>query len=162
MHPEGWLESLVARRIGAIDERLDPSQSYSQVPTFSASDRAMIDVLGVTTEGRLAVVELKAEEDIHLPMQALDYWARVAWHHQRGEFQRFGYFPGRELSREDPLLFLVAPALRIHPTTDTLLHYVSPRIQWQLAGIDEHWRESLRVIFRKHSPPNSAASRAIA
>ena len=68
----------------------------------------MIDVLTVTREGRLAVVELKADEDIH-PLQGLDYWSRVARHHARGEFQRFGYFLGRELSRERPLLFLVAP-----------------------------------------------------
>jgi hypothetical protein len=37
----------------------------------------MIDVLSVTREGRLAVVELKADEDIDLPMRALDYWSRV-------------------------------------------------------------------------------------
>jgi hypothetical protein len=38
----------------------------------------MIDVLAVTREGRLAVLELKAEKDIHLPLQGLDYWSRVA------------------------------------------------------------------------------------
>ena len=27
--------------------------------------------------GRLAVIELKADEDLHLPLQALDYWIRV-------------------------------------------------------------------------------------
>jgi hypothetical protein len=53
----------------------------------------MIDVLTVTREGRLAVLELKADEDIHLSLQGLDYWSRVTWHHARGEFQRFGYFP---------------------------------------------------------------------
>jgi len=35
----------------------------------------MIDVLTLTRDGRLAVVELKADEDIHLPLQGLDYWA---------------------------------------------------------------------------------------
>ncbi len=54
----------------------------------------MIDVLTATRQGRLAVLELKADEDIHLPLQGLDYWSRVAWHHSRGEFQKFGYFPG--------------------------------------------------------------------
>jgi len=66
----------------------------------------MIDVLTVAREGRLAVLELKADEDIQLPLQGLDYWSRVAWHHARGEFQRFGYFPERELSSESPLLSL--------------------------------------------------------
>lgn len=88
----------------------------------------MIDVLAATREHRLAVIELKADEDIHLPLQGLDYWARVSWHQQRGEFTKFGYFPGRELSAESPLLLLVAPALHIHPATDTLLRYLSPAI----------------------------------
>jgi hypothetical protein len=88
---------------------------YSQVPPFTASDRAMLDVLTCTLDGRLAVLELKADEDIHLPLQGLDYRARVHWHQQRGEFARQGYFAGRELSSAAPLLFLVAPALRVHP-----------------------------------------------
>ena len=149
MHSERWLESLVIQDVGKIDERLDPACWYSQVPAFSAADRAMIDVLAVTREGRLAVVELKADEDIHLPLQGLDYWARVAWHHTRGEFQRFGYFQGRELPAEKPLLFLVAPALHVHPATDTLLRYVAPEIEWTLVGIDERWREGARAVFRK-------------
>jgi hypothetical protein len=151
MHPERWLESLVATDVSVIDERLEPESVYSQVPAFSAADRALIDVLTLTREGRLAVVELKADEDIHLPLQGLDYWSRVRWHHERGEFLKFGYFGGRELSSETPLLFLVAPALRVHPTTDTILRYVSPDIQWAFVGIDERWREEVRVVFRKRS-----------
>ena len=122
---------------------------YSQVPAFSASDRAMLELLTCTRGGRLAVVELKADEDIHLPLQGLDYWSRVEWHHTRGEFPRLGYFPTRELSTETPLLYLVAPALHIHPATDTLLRYLSPEIDWEFAGIDERWREGVNVVFRK-------------
>ena len=48
-----------------------------------------------------------------------------------------------------PLLMLVAPALRVHPATDTLLRYIAPEIEWSLIGIDESWREGVRVIFRK-------------
>ena len=149
LHPERWLESLVIQDVAAIDERLDPTRWYSQVPAFSASDRAMIDVLTITRDRRLAVVELKADEDIHLPLQGLDYWSRVAWHHSRGEFQRFGYFPAQELSTQPPRLFLVAPSLHVHPATDTLLHYVSPKIEWVVVGIDERWRDGVRVVFRK-------------
>ena len=149
MHPERWLESLVVGDVSVIDERLNSSQVYSQVPAFSACDRAMIDVLSASREGRLAVVELKADEDIHLPLQGLDYWSRVDWHHARGEFSRFGYFSGRELSLEKPLLFLVAPALHVHPATDVLLRYVSPEIEWEFVGIDERWREGVKVVFRK-------------
>ncbi len=155
--PERWLESLLARDVSAINPRLDPDCAYSQVPAFSASDRAMIDVLSITREGRLAVIELKAEEDIHLPLQGVDYWARVVWHQQRGEFEKFGYFPGRQLSREKPLLLLVAPALQVHPATDTLLRYLSPEIECELVGIDERWREEMRVVFRKRREQGRAA-----
>ena len=109
----------------------------------------MIDVLAATKDGRLTVIELKADEDIHLPMQGLDYWARVHWHHQRGEFNKFGYFAGRELSPLPPKLVLVAPALHVHPATDSLLRYLSPQIDFTLLGVDEHWRDGLKVVFRK-------------
>ena len=158
LHPERWLESVVVKDVSAIDERLDPACLYSQVPAFSASDRAMIDVMTVARDGRLAVVELKAEEDIHLPLQGLDYWSRVKWHHERGEFKKFGYFPGRELSPGAPLLFLVAPALHVHPATDTLLRYISSDIDWTLVAIDERWRKGVRVVFRKHRDARLAMS----
>jgi hypothetical protein len=149
LRPERWLESLVVGDVSVVDGRLESSRRYSQVPAFSAADRAMIDVLTTTQAGRLAVVELKADEDIHLPLQGLDYWSRVEWHHARGEFPRFGYFEGMEISSEKPLLFLVAPALHVHPATDTLLRYLSPEIEWEFVGIDERWREGVRVVFRK-------------
>lgn len=160
MHPERWLESLVIRDVSVLDSRLPaPGEVpvYSQVPAFSASDRAMIDVLTLTRERRLAVIELKADEDLHLPLQGLDYWARVQWHHQRGEFQRFGYFPGLELSPEPPLLLLAAPALRVHPATDVLLRYISPDIDYSLIAIDEHWRQGVRAVFRKHRAAGAMA-----
>ena len=149
MHPERWLESMVFKNVEALDGRLRSERVYSQVPAFSAADRAMIDVLALTRESRLSVLELKAAEDIHLPLQGVDYWSRVAWHQERGEFCKFGYFPGQELSTRKPLLLLVAPALHVHPATDTILRYLSPEIEWELLGIDEHWREGLRVVFRK-------------
>jgi len=149
LHPERWLESLAVSDICALHDDLDSRWRYSQVPAFSACDRAMIDVLAVTRSGRLALLELKADEDIHLPLQGIDYWSRVCWHHARGEFQKFGYFSGTELSSQTPLLMMVAPALHIHPATDTLLRYISPEIDWVLLGIDERWRKELRVVFRK-------------
>src|SRR5262249_11197891 len=114
-----------------------------------AADRAMIDVLTSTREGRLAVIELKADEDIHLPLQGLDYWSRVSWHHARKEFNQFGYFYGQGLSGEQPLLYLVAPTLHIHPATDTLLRYLAPHIDWMLVAVNESWREEVKVVFRK-------------
>jgi hypothetical protein len=152
MYPERWLESLIFKNVSAVDSSLDPGHVYSQVPAFSASDRAMIDVLTCTHDARLAVLELKADEDMHLPLQGLDYWARVLWHHSRGEFQQYGYFAGLQLSPRPPLLMLVAPSLRVHPATDTVLRYFSPAIEWTLVGVDERWREGIKVIYWKSSP----------
>jgi hypothetical protein len=149
MYPERWLESLIFKNVSAVDSSLDPGHVYSQVPAFSASDRAMIDVLTCTRDARLAVLELKADEDMHLPLQGLDYWARVLWHHSRGEFQQYGYFAGLQLSPRPPLLLLVAPSLRVHPATDTVLRYFSPAIEWTLVGVDERWRDGIKVIYRK-------------
>jgi len=149
MHPERWLESVAGQNLAALDGRLRTECVYRQVPAFSAADRAMIDILAMTRENRLAVIELKADEDIHLPLQGLDYWSRVAWHQSRDEFTRFGYFPALEISTEKPLLLLVAPALHVHPATDTILRYLSPEIEWELLAIDERWREQLKVVFRK-------------
>lgn len=153
--PERWLESLIVQDVAAIDHHLNTARVYSQVPAFAASDRAMIDVLTATKEGRLAVLELKADEDLHLPLQGLDYWSRVSWHHSRREFQKFGYFAGSELADKPPLLYLVAPALRIHPTTDRLLRYFAPEIEWQLVAVNEDWRDGVKVVFRKRAGGSS-------
>jgi len=149
MQSERWLESIIRRDVTVIDSQFDAEHVYAQVPAFAASDRAMIDLLTATQSGRLAVLELKADEDLHLPLQGLDYWSRVQWHHQRNEFRQFGYFSAKELSNEPPLLYLVAPALRVHPATDTLLRYLSSRIDVTLVGINERWREGVEVVFRK-------------
>jgi hypothetical protein len=162
MQPERWLESVLRRDVQAIDERLDGAHVYMQVPAFAASDRGMLDLLGVDRDGRLAVIELKADDDLQLAMQGLDYWVRVRWHHMQaadssgavlgvGEFQRHGYFAGVRLSPASPRLYLVAPALRIHPAIEVVLRYLSPRVEWQLIALDERWREQVRVVWRKRS-----------
>ena len=164
MQPERWLESEVKLSISLLDARLDPGYVYAQVPAFAASDRGMIDLLATTRDGRLAVIELKADEDIHLPLQGLDYWSRVKWHHEREDFHRFGYFietngTARPLAPQPPLLLLVAPALHIHPATDTILRYITAELDWTLIAVDERWREEVKVVFRKraHGSGNRAA-----
>jgi hypothetical protein len=138
--------------------RLDPLHVYAQVPAIAgASDRGLLDLLGVTADGRLAVIELKADEDLHFALQGLDYWIRVRHHHLQnadaatglGEFQRHGYFVGVELSPLAPRLYLVAPALRVHPATEIVLRYFSPRVEWHLLALDERWRSQVRVVWRK-------------
>ena len=159
MQPERWLESELRRDVSLIDAHLDAAHVYTQVPAFAASDRGMLDLLSVDRDGRLAVIELKADEDLHLALQGLDYWVRVRWHHQQnpdansglGEFERHGYFGGVRLAEGDPRLYLVAPALRVHPATDVVLRYLSPRVEWVLVAIDERWRRQVKVVWRKRS-----------
>jgi hypothetical protein len=151
-NPEAWLESEVRRHIREIDASLLPQPVYGQVPAFAAADRAILDLLAVDHRGRLAVIELKASEDVHLPLQALDYWMRVRWHAECGEFQSHGYFPrtetGRELLREPPRLLLVAPALDFHPSNERVLRYFSPEISIERVGVGLQWRKELKVMFR--------------
>ena len=146
--PERWLETLVFHDPASLDAQLEPRYFYSQTPAFSAGDRGVMDLLGVTRQGRLVVIELKASEDLHLPLQAVDYWLRVRWHHREGNFQRYGYFTGIELQPAAPLLWLLAPGLQFHSSTDTLLRYLSPEVQVTRIGLNETWRRGLRVVFR--------------
>ncbi len=159
MQPERWLEENILSDVSLLDNRLDSQRVYTQVAAFAAHDRGMLDLLGIADDGRLAVIELKAEEDPQLALQGLDYWIRVRWHQRQnpdretglGEFQQHGYFTGTQLSELEPRLFLVAPSLRIHPATEIVLRQFSPRIDWTLVGLDERWRDQIKVIWRKRS-----------
>ena len=147
--PERWLETIILADPTRLDAQLDPRHLYSQVPALAAGDGGVLDLLGVTRGGRLVVIELKASEDIQMPVQAIDYWLRVRRHQREEDFQRHGYFAGVELGAKPPLLWLVAPSLHFHPATDTLLRYLAPEIQITRIGLNENWRRGIKVLFRK-------------
>jgi len=147
--PERWLEDTILRDPLRIDAHLRPEYLYSQVPAFSAGDRGVMDLLGARLDGRLVVIEIKAAEDIHMILQAADYWLRVWLHQKRGEFESHGYFRGVELQDKPPLLYLVAPGFQFHPTTDAILKCMSPEIEIVQIGLNEEWRQGIQVIFRK-------------
>ena len=159
MQPERWLEGELRRDLGRLDARLSKEPVYAQVPAFAGGDRGMLDLLAVGADGRLAVIEVKADEDPQLALQGLDYWVRVRWHHAQnpdlatglGEFQRHGYFGGLRLSEEAPRLLLVSPALRVHPATEVVLRHLSERVEWTLLAIDERWRKGIEVVWRKRA-----------
>jgi hypothetical protein len=164
MQPERWLEARLRSGIAELLPGLCGDLLYTQVPALSAGARGLLDLLTLDRNGRLAVIELKADEDLHLPLQALDYWIRVralnddrlpgagnAGGRPLSAFERQGYFPGAEVSAQAPRLLLVAPALRIHPANETMLRYLSPQVEWELMAITEHWRRELKVVFRKRS-----------
>jgi len=147
-YPEAWLESQVRAGIEIIDATLRRDPIYGQVPAFAGGERGVLDLLAVDHSGRLAVVELKASADLHLPLQALDYWVRVKWHLDRGEFPSNGYFPGVELRADPPRLLLVSPSLEFHPTTETILSFFAPGIEVERIGLAVEWRKELRPVFR--------------
>jgi hypothetical protein len=147
-NPEAWLESQVRADIQEIDASLLATPIYGQVPAFAAADRGVLDLLAIDSSGRLAVLELKASEDVHLPLQALDYWIRVLWHLQRREFQANGYFPGHEPRPEPPRLLLVSPALDFHSSNERVLRYFSPHIPVERLGVGLEWRKELKVMYR--------------
>jgi hypothetical protein len=150
--PEAALESRIRADIESIDATLLTTPVYGQVPQFAGAKRSVIDLLAADRGGRLTVIEIKASQDIHLPLQALDYWMRVKWHLDRGDFSKQGYFPGIPLSPEPPRLLLVAPALDYHPSNETILRYFSPPIPAERLGVGVEWMRVLKVMFR--SPGN--------
>jgi hypothetical protein len=153
LQPERWLESVLRRDLSVLDPLLGSGPVYSQLPAFASASRTLLDLLTVNRHGRLVVLELKADDDLHLPLQALDYWARVRALHRDGTLQRQGYFPGSELAAGDPLLVLVAPALHIHPANESVLRHLSPAVPWQLIAVNEPWREQCCVMLRKRAAP---------
>jgi hypothetical protein len=118
------------------------------VPALAGSGRGIIDLLGCDQYGRLVIIELKASEDIHLPLQGLDYWICVNWHLKRGDFRKHGYFHGLAIRAEEPRLILVSPALDFHPMTETILQFLSPEVEVERVGLGADWRRRLEVVFR--------------
>jgi len=162
MQPEHWLEARLRGGIAELLPGLRGDLLYSQVPALSVGDRGLLDLLTLDRNGRLTVIELKADEDLHLPLQALDYWIRVrALNNDRqpgagggrllSAFERQGYFAGAEVSTAAPRLLLAGPALRIHPANELVLRYFSPQVDWELIAVSDHWRRELKVVFRKRS-----------
>jgi hypothetical protein len=160
LQPERWLESRLRMGLGEFLPGLRGEFLYCQVPAISSGERGMLDLLTVDRDGRLVVLEVKADEDMHLPLQGLDYWIRVRalnadrrveGNREVGAFERQGYFAGAEIAPRAPKLLLVAPALRIHPSNEIVLRYLSPQVEWELIAVSEHWRRDLKVVFRKRS-----------
>lgn len=150
--PERWLQSMVVANAVRIDPRIDPRFIYAQIPVSSSADRGIIDLLCITLDGRLVIMELKASEDVQLLMQAVDYWLRVRHHQEQEDFTRYGYFPGLNIGSQPPLLFLVGPALQFHPAADILARYLIPNVEIYRVGLNEGWRRGLRVVLRQSVP----------
>jgi hypothetical protein len=147
-HEEAWLESNL---IGRIRDVLPVRQDaiYPQVPSFKGEERKIIDLLAVTDEGRLVVIEIKASSDPDLPFQALDYWLAVERHRQAGDFEANGYFRDIRIRNEPAVLVMVAPLLSFHKGLDRLLAILPPTLPLLQVGINQTWKREIKVLRRK-------------
>ena len=148
---EAWLESIVRRDISKLDPGLIVAPLHAQFRTSHGGPTGArpIDLLALRHDGRLAVIELKVTEDREHVFQGIDYWRRVEAHRRRGHISAAKLFGDREISDESPLVYLVAPALRFHPSFRTLARTIAPDIEIYRFDINEDWRSGVRVMRRE-------------
>jgi hypothetical protein len=143
------LESNLLGDLGQLIPSIDTRYIYPQVPSFIGAERNIIDLLTVTTEGRLVIIEIKATPDPDLPFQALDYWIAVERHREAGDFQSKGYFPGCHLRDEPAALILVAPLLAYHKTAGQMIALFPATVPVMEIGINQAWKKQIKVLRRK-------------
>jgi hypothetical protein len=147
--PEAWMGHLLRHDPAVLDAHVNRSPVYAQLPVTTGQGLGVVDLLARGSDGRLIVIEMKADEDLAFPVQALAYWLEVKRRHEQGMFERLGYFPGQPLNPLPPRLWLVAPALRWHPLTAHVLERLSPEVPCSCFGLNEQWREAVQVVFRR-------------
>ncbi len=148
---EAWLESILRRDITKLDPGLIIAPLHAQFRTSPGGPAGPrpIDLLALRQDGRLVVIELKVNEDREHVFQGVDYWRRVEAHRRRGHISAAKLFGTREISDESPLVYLVAPTLRFHPSFATLARTIAPDIEIYRFDINEDWRTGVRVVRRE-------------
>ena len=151
---EAWLESILRRDVTKLDPGLIIAPLHAQFRTshggaFGTSGARPIDLLALRHDGRLVVIELKVSEDREHVFQGVDYWRRVEAHRRRGHISAAKLFGDREISDESPLVYLVAPTLRFHPSFTTLAKTIAPDVEIYRFDINEDWRGGVRVVRRE-------------
>lgn len=154
--PEAWLESLLRRDITQLDPGLIIAPLHAQFRTARGAKLGIrpIDLLALRQDGRLVVIELKVSEDREHVLQGADYWRRVEAHRRRGHIARAKLFGARAIRDEAPLVYLVAPTLRVHPAFPTLAQCISSDIEIYRFDINEDWRTGVRVMRREKAQEN--------
>ena len=147
---EAWLESLLRRDITKLDPGLIIAPLHAQFRTAHTGNLGIrpIDLLALRQDGRLVVIELKASEDREHVLQGADYWRRVEAHRRRGHIAKAKLFGDKKIKDEPPLVYLVAPTLRVHPSFHTLARCISSDIEIYRFDINEDWRAGVRVMRR--------------
>ena len=147
---EAWLESLLRRDISKLDPGLIIAPLHAQFRTSKGGKQGVrpIDLFALRLDGRLVVIELKVTEDREHVLQGADYWQRVEAHRRRGHIWQAKLFGERPIRDESPLVYLVAPTLRVHPAFQILARAITPEIEIYRFDINEDWRAGVRVMRR--------------
>lgn len=147
---EAWLESILRRDITRLDPGLIIAPLHAQFRTGTGGKLGIrpIDLLALRQDGRLVVIELKVSEDREHVLQGADYWRRVEAHRRRGHITRAKLFGDLKIRDEPPLVYLVAPTLRVHPSFQTLAGCIASDIEIYRFDINEDWRAGVRVMRR--------------
>lgn len=147
---EAWLESLLRRDITKLDPGLIIAPLHAQFRTARGGKLGIrpIDLLALRQDGRLVVIELKVYEDREHVLQGADYWRRVEAHRRRGHIERAKLFGDLRIKDEPPLVYLVAPTLRVHPSFATLARCIAGDVEIYRFDINEDWRSGVRVMRR--------------
>jgi len=147
---EAWLESLLRRDITRLDPGLIIAPLHAQFRTARGGVLGVrpVDLLALRQDGRLVVIELKVAEAREHVLQGVDYWQRVEAHRRRGHIARAKLFGDRKISNESPLVYLVAPTLRVHPSFNALARSIDSDIEIYRFDINEDWRAGVRVMRR--------------
>jgi hypothetical protein len=147
---EAWLESLLRRDITKLDPGLIIAPLHAQFRTARGGKLGIrpVDLLALRQDGRLVVIELKVSEDREHVLQGADYWRRVEAHRHRGHIARAKLLGDLKIRDESPLVYLVAPTLRVHPSFQTLARCIAGDIEIYRFDINEDWRSGVRVMRR--------------
>ncbi|HEY6245106.1 MAG TPA: hypothetical protein VIX17_14225 [Pyrinomonadaceae bacterium] len=147
---EAWLESLLRKDITKLDPGLIIAPLHAQFRTARGGKLGVrpIDMLALRQDGRLVVIELKVAEDREHVLQGADYWRRVEAHRRRGHITKAKLFGDRPIRDESPLVYLVAPMLRVHPSFPALVRCIAHDIEIYRFDINEDWRLGVRVMRR--------------
>lgn len=147
---EAWLESLLRHDITKLDPGLIVAPLHAQFRTARVGKLGVrpIDMLALRRDGRLVVIELKVSEDREHVLQGADYWRRVEAHRRRGHISKARLFGDRRIRDESPLVYLVAPTLRVHASFQTLARCIASDIEIYRFDINEDWRAGVRVMRR--------------
>ena len=145
--PESWLETILRGDISRLDPNLILAPLFAQ---FRLNNKqGALDLLALRTDGRLVVIELKANADREHIFQAANYWRQIEQQRRAGHIAKAKLFNDLPILDAPPLVYLVAPLMSFHRDFDLLAQSISTEIELWRFDLNEDWRAEIRVARRK-------------